>query len=230
MKKIYFVTFLIFLIDNSKSCFSSPLKVVAFDCHGVVFKSLPWNVHKEIGRFMWNHYEALPLGLYLAPQILYFCLSESLITVEGLLKKFPVLEKYRDEIYGFVKLQGLNEDVVALIKKLREQGVIIVLASNIHVDALVYNKKLMPEIFELFDILYTCAESNGNYKSEKNYFEHLYTYLSTQLEEHNLCIAYIDDDYSAIKSLEMIQRPIQGFHFTTSQKLENALHEFVYLL
>jgi FMN phosphatase YigB (HAD superfamily) len=206
-----------------------PVKVVAFDCHGVIFEKKPWNVHNEIIHFIWNHYEVLPKSCIILPKLLYYWYQGVELTITNIINYIPELQPYKEVLYEFVRLKKPITKTLELIKKLKQNNVVIVLASNIHEDAFAYNKMVMPEIFELFDICYTRAESNGTLKQEMDYFLQMYSVIYSKIGHSNFQILFIDDDYENSVVAKNSHESFDAVHFTSPEKLEVTLLEKSYL-
>lgn len=223
MKKIFLSIFLFILAHFRSIETIEPVKVVAFDCHGVLFEKKPWNVHNEIISFIWNHYEVIPKSCIILPKLLYHWFHGTELTVTNIINNIPELQPYKDVLYEFVKLKKPILKTIEILKKLKQNNIIIVLASNIHEDAFAYNKEIMPEIFELFDVCYTRLESNNISKENAHYFLNMYNFICTAIGHTNVHVLFIDDDYNNVVIAQNVHEALSAVHFVSAEKLEADL-------
>lgn len=204
------------------------VKAVAFDCHGVVVKSRPWNVYFRVAHFLYNNVGVLPLAFTLCPQLFYESFQGKKLTIGQILTDYPDLELYRDDIYEFIRLRNVIKGTIQIIKKLKGQGVIIILASNMAQDSFEYHRKSMPDLFDLFDVYYISVERHGTKKETC-----FYQCLRETIQDLTLCndvdIVFIDDDQRNITKAQESKADLDAILFTTPEELEKDLIDLAYL-
>lgn len=226
-KSLSFLIFIVFT-SNCSQPLEQKIKVVALDCHGVLVESRPWNVYQGIIRFLWHHYDAVPLAVTLGPRLINKWLQGQRLTVSTILRDFPVLEKYHDDVYHFVKLRSFFRGTLEIIKKLKKQGVIVILASNMAQDTLDYNKKIRPTLFDLFDVHYTSIDEHGP-KMEPRFYTCLMQTIHELTAEAEVAVAFIDDDQRNIDKALESGVSLDAILFTNPEQLEQKLIELGYL-
>ena len=156
MQPKYFFLFMLFCCsthlrgEQQDVVVTKKVLVVAGD--GVVFKNKMWKKQRDTLVFALRHYNELPLMIFTSIGLAYKALRRQKLTVASVLQSFPALEHYKHEIYDFITFENPNQEVIALLKKLKEQGFLLVFAAPIIQESYDYNKQLRPDIFSLFDV------------------------------------------------------------------------------
>lgn len=205
------------------------VKAVAFDCHGVLVERRPWTVQLGIARFLYHHYDAIPLAFTIGPQLLYSWFKGTKLNVAQILYDFPDLKQYKDDIYEFIRLRNIIQETIALIKRLKEQGVVIILASNMAQDTFDYNRKIRPKFFDLFDIFYISVEEHGT-KKDPYFYQCLKETVQDFTGSTDVDIVFVDDDQRNIDKALEAETGIDTILFTNPEELEEELIELGYLL
>lgn len=151
-KKILF--FLLIFFSTLQTIFAVPQKIkgiIAADCHGVIVESKKWKRHRKISLLVLRHLYDLPFMTKMAFKILYKYFNQEKLSMLGVFQEFPELEKYRDEIYDIRRLESPIPSMISLLKKLKDEGYLLVLASNLEPDVFEYNLKTCPEYLDFFD-------------------------------------------------------------------------------
>ncbi len=213
-----------------------PVKVLAIDYHGVIvdpqWRKLAWCSTKIAGRNFTDLPNMVMPGVKIGKKYVY----GQELTLESIFRDVPYLEKYEDEIYECMNvLEQPNEETIAILKRLKQQGVKLVLASNMHEDSFKINKsRLKPELFELFDFYHIAGEKNGR-KPDPIYYKNLRRRMEKKLcKNDDECIttmkaAFTDDLQENIEGSQIADVGIEGVHFTGAHKLEEDLvrHEIL---
>jgi FMN phosphatase YigB (HAD superfamily) len=148
------ILFLLILFSTFQTIFAIPQKIkgiIAADCHGVIVESKKWKRHRKISLLVLRHLDDLPFMTKMAFKILYKYFNQEKLSMLGVFQEFPELERYRDEIYDIRRLESPIPAMIALLKKLKDRGYLLVLASNLEPDVFAYNLKECPEYLDFFD-------------------------------------------------------------------------------
>ena len=222
--------FVSFLFAGNDEKRKKPVKVLAIDYHGVIVKArydkLTWCSAKIVGRNIGDSLNMAQSGIGIAAK----AIAGQNLSIESILRDFPHLEKYEDEMYGCMNvLDQPNEETIAILKKLKQQGVKLVLASNMHEDSFEINKsRLKPELFELFDFYHIAGEKNGR-KPDPGYYKNLRRRIEKKIcnkEDEcikNMNVVFTDDLQENIEGSKQADVGIHGVHFSKAKKFEEDL-------
>lgn len=150
--------------------------------------------------------------------------------IEKMIEKYPeLLAHHRDEIYEIANLHQIDQEVMDIIKQLRELGYKQVLASNIGPESLGRMRKKYPELFALFDELYfdgSVDKKGVRYtqlvKPHTAYYEGLRNFL----DDHGITqpqIIFIDDKKENITGARQSNVGIDGIRFLNATQLRKML-------
>lgn len=206
--------------------------IIAADCHGVIVKSKKWKRHQEVALFVGKHLYELPMIVKVGLKLLYKRYKHEKITMQGVFHEFPELETYREDIYNFITLQDPVDAIIKLLKRLKEEGYLLVLASNMASDTYEYNKKKCPELLDFFDFHFLASEENGSKvddqlgcdqvfisKSKSNYFVKMREKINAYANVGNdMEILFIDDRVHNIEAANKTHFNIRGI---LPEELEN---------
>lgn len=199
--------------------------IIAADCHGVIVKSKKWKREQEVALFVYNHWFELPMIVKIAIKLLYKRYNKEKITVARVLQEFPELEKYRENIYNFITLQEPIDEMIELLKSLKEQGYVVVLASNMAPDTFEHNKNKKPELLDFFDFHFLASDEHGSKvddqlsyaqlfiaKNKSSYFAKLREKINDYADvTDDTEIFFIDDRIQNVQAANESNLNIRGF-------------------
>lgn len=234
-KKILFSLLILFSPLHPACAMQEPIKIVALDWHDVVVKKQIMQTTYEAVKFWWENREDSALLFKSALGIGYTALKNVVtkngkkLSVGDILQKYPELEKYKEKFYYFATLEKPIDGMLALINRLKEKNIKIVLASNMNEDSLRYSIKTKPEIFSLFDAYYVYSDKNGE-KPDKKYYDGLRRKINKKFfVDVTKEILFVDDKRENVDGAVNAQVNIKAVHFKNVQQLLSALVEDDYL-
>ncbi|KKR96648.1 MAG: hypothetical protein UU47_C0011G0002 [candidate division TM6 bacterium GW2011_GWE2_41_16] len=144
-------------------------------------------------------------------------------SVEGrimlLTQKYPELLRYRQTFFDVCNQQIINNDVVAIIERLKQEGAILVVASNIGEYTYKELTKKYPELNKLFDFAFTSgALSHYTKKPDSRFFKYLTVEIKKRFPSAK-SITFIDDKEKNIKSAQYT-----GLHAILFESAEELAH------
>lgn len=229
VKRFYSFVVLIFLfLFHTIYTIQHPIKgVIAADCHGVIVKSKKWKRKRDIALFVWNHLYDVPMLAETVVKIIGKRLRNERLTVAGMLKEFPELEKYRAEIYNFITLEDPVEKIIHVLKELKKQGFVIILSSNIAPDTFVHNMNMRPDLLDFFDFHFIVKDEDAQQeaylkKEDPRYFVQLrktvneYAGITDDVE-----ILFVDDQKENVEAALQSCLNIRGIY---PEELENIVN------
>lgn len=150
------------------------------------------------------------------------------LNLKSILEDDPSLMKYEDDIYECIDvLEQPNKEMIDLLKELKQQGVVLVLASNMDENSFELNKsKIKPELFNLFDIYHIANNQNGR-KPDPEYFKNMVQKIEESACQNNeeckqdleIDCVFTDDLQENIQGAEKADLGIKSFHFNSSTKV-----------
>lgn len=152
------------------------------------------------------------------------------ISLQALIQQYPLLANYEQMIYEVATMATYNQDVIALLKKLKENDVILVLASNTSADLIDYLKENNADVFGLFDLFCIGTDKDGK-KPSVQYFTKLRDMINNYAMLSNEdAIVLVDFSEKNVKTaMECSDLNIQALQFSSAQELEEELTELGYL-
>jgi len=184
---------------------------------------------KEIAQlFSKQTWQEMPKGI----QILAICLYKHLadkVSIKELIIKNPYLAKYEKEIYELVTLDVPNQAMIELLKKLKQEDVILILATNKSQEVMGLLKAMYPELFAQFDAYYFGSQEHG-YKPSNEFFVNLRTLVNnlasiTIKQEY----VYVDAHKKHCDAAQFADYNIRPIWFLSPEKLEENLVAWGYL-
>lgn len=202
-------------------------KVVIVD-ETIMFHNKRWKKPREAFVFLVKHQRELPMLLRVALVLAYKKLRGQKISVPSILKDFRELQRYKDEIYNFIALEDSNDELVALLKRIKLQGTKIIFTISMMKESVDYNKQLHKEIFDLFDEIILTAAIKKN-KKEVAYYKAVYALVTTKMHDNNPSILVIDSKKEHVTAANQVTATMQGCLFDSIENIENYLVEKNYV-
>lgn len=228
MSKLWFIVFLFSpVLSNDQQ--KRKIKVAAFDYHGVLvtvhWKDLAWCSGKIAARNLDDVSNMMCSGVKIG--VKKYVYNQDL-NLKSILEDDPSLMKYEDDIYECIDvLEQPNKEMIDLLKELKQQGVVLVLASNMDENSFELNKsKIKPELFNLFDIYHIANNQNGR-KPDPEYFKNMVQKIEENACQNNeeckqnleIDCVFTDDLQENIQGAEKADLGIKSFHFNSSTKV-----------
>ncbi|MBA3954728.1 HAD hydrolase-like protein [Candidatus Dependentiae bacterium] len=204
--------------------------VIAFDLHGVVFKTSPSKVSVCLRNFP-NKW--LMAKLLLNPRFWYnvVALRKQTEVAEDIYGRlsvlYPELAHYEKEFIEIANAQEVQQEVVGLIKELKKKQFKVYICSNIGSKTFVELEKQFPEVIGLFDGVYTTSQAH-NYiqKPQPQFFNDFKQFVVAH--EKGLSIAdilLIDDKEYNTKSAQ--ECGFKTLLFTTKKQFVSAMSKLM---
>lgn len=208
------------------------IKVLAISREDVISKR-HWNkVVAKVGREL-THIPArdVPEAIAITAKTLKKHFNGIEISLKDLVEQHPLVAKHKDAVYEIATTAVYNESVIALLRMLKEQGVILVFASNTGADWAEYLRQSKPEVFGLFDIFCLGTQEDGK-KPDQRYFERMCSMIMDYTASPNLDdveILFVDPNPKYIQAAATLDLGIETVQFISASQLENTLLDFGYL-
>jgi hypothetical protein len=146
--------------------YTNSKKIVAVSTQDVLSIRQDVAIAKKIVKFLWRKDLRTNFFIYLGP--LFNVLFDKKVSVEKLIADYPSLAKYKNKLYKIVAMSETMHETVDLLKELKRQGVLLVLAPDSAHDVVDYAKAKNPEMYGLFDSYYFDPENKQ--KSDKSFY------------------------------------------------------------
>jgi len=209
-----------FALANDSEKSNKPVRVLAVNYRGVVYNSDWLNLSRSVYNFARRHSDDKRnlflsgcIGLTVAYEKNWWPSVQDII--DGVEKdkesyKIEGVTKYRDELYDSLQgdLEYVDPKMEELLKRVKENGVHLVLASNMHPDQYQENvDRLKPDLFGLFEIHHIGDHENGR-KPTKLFFDRLRKKMDKEL---------CNDNQECVKSMEIVNVDRKQDHIDGAQ-------------
>lgn len=230
-KKLFSILCLTFSLIGSTNLFGAgaPVKVVAISLQKVIAHR-HWN---QIFGKIADGLKQLPLqdvpeALMIIGSTLKLHFQGQEISLKGLIEQYPMLENHEEAIYEIATTATYDKEVIAILKKLKKRGIILVLASNSGAEWIEYLKQQNSKVFGLFDLF--CLGSKNIKKPDMRYFEMMREEVNSfaGITDHDE-ILFIDSNKTHVEAAANSDLNIQALQFTSAEEFENVLIELGYL-
>lgn len=201
--------------------------VIAFQ--HVMAKQQKAEMLRKIGQlFSKQTWREMPKGM----QILAVCLYKHLtdhVSIKEVLIENPYLAKYEKDIYELVTLDIPDQGMIELLKKLKKEGVVLILATNKSEEVMAMLQKLHPEMFALFDGFYYSSQEHG-YKPSNQFYVGL-RYHVNKLADISIKqeYVYIDANKKHCDAVQFADYNVRPIWYLSVEKLEKNLIALGYL-
>jgi phosphoglycolate phosphatase-like HAD superfamily hydrolase len=197
--------------------------VFGFDFNGVIVKS---NIKRMVKIILFD-LPRIDFLLMLSPLFWYFAikLMRSQMVVEHVFDQFskhsPHLAAAKPIIIRLINSQVLNQDLVPILEKLKEQGYTLYIISNNWQSVFEQLIKKFPELSFFFDGFYLPTAENGYaHKPQLQYYQGFEKYLKMHGKTYNHII-FIDENYTNITTANKIGW--YGIIFSSARNLARRL-------
>lgn len=230
-KKLFSFLCLSFLATSSMTVFcAAPAKVVAISFQKVIAHR-HWNqvLGKVSDALVQIPLQDVPEAMMIVGSTLKLHFKGQEISLRALISQYPILADYEQAIYEIATTATYDQNVIAVLKMLKDQGVILVLASNTGADWIEYLKQTNSAIFGLFDLYCLGSDKNGK-KPSLEYYKNMRTMINTfaSITDEDE-ILFVDSCKTSVNAATNSDRNIEAIQFTSAEDLENKLIELGYL-
>jgi FMN phosphatase YigB (HAD superfamily) len=228
-KKIAAVLLFFSVLTMHASVVQASKRAVVMSFQHVMAEQRKAEMLKKISQlFSKQTWQEMPRGI----QILAICLYKHVtdkVSLKQMFAQYPHLAKYEQEIYELVTLDLPNQAMIDLLKKLKQEGVIVVLATNKSEEVMGLLQKMYPELFALFDAYYYGSNEHG-YKPSNEFFVGLRNVVNdlaqiTIKQEY----VYVDANKRHCDAAQFADYNVRPIWFLSAEKLEKNLIALGYL-
>ena len=224
------IAVLVFILVGAATIDARTLKRAAvFSFQHVMAKQQKGTMLKKIGQlFSQQPWGQVPKSFKVLSVCLYRYATDK-VSLKQLMEENPYLLQYKDQIIELITLDLPRYDVLALVQKLKDEGVILILATNKSPEVIELLQKMYPELLASFDVLYFGSRDHG-YKPANEFFVGLRKLVNqlagiTIKEEY----VYIDAHKKNCEAAQLADYNVRTITFQSAAKLEENLKAWGYL-
>lgn len=229
-RKIAAVLFLSFSVFSvNASVVQSGKRAVVVSFQHIMAEQQKVELLRKIGQlFSKQTWREMPRGVQVLTVCLYKHMTDK-VSLKEVFEHNPYLVKYEKDIYELVTLDVPNQAMIELLKKLKQEGVVLVLATNKSEEVMALLQNMYPEMFALFDNYYFGSHEHG-YKPSNEFFVGLRNIINklaniTIKQEY----VYVDANKKNCDAVQFADYNVRPIWFLSADKLEKNLIALGYL-
>lgn len=195
--------------------------IFVFDVHGVVFKLSILEIIKVVIKDPSNLWI---ITMMLRPMLCVHLLRSQMSggvaeeIIYNVAKEKPHLAWFVPKAFKLINAQVPIKPTVKILKKLKNKGYKLYILSNIGEKSLMYIEERHPEVFKMFDGIYTSSDKDGYIKKPQ---PEIYQKYLDRFGQNPDKLIFIDDKKSNLSAAKKFG--IDTIHFTSAKKLFKIL-------